>query len=52
MPSTRYRLNLKGWQKIFHENENKQNSWGSNTILRQNRLQNKGHNKRQIKDFT
>ena len=42
-----YRLKVKGWKKIFQANGYEIKSWDSNTYIRQNRLQNKGHNKRQ-----
>ena len=36
-PGDTYRLKVKGWKKIFHANGN-QESWNSNSHIRQNRL--------------
>ena len=40
-----HRLNMKGWKQIFNKWAGRK-SWGSNTHIRQNRLQNKGNKKR------
>ena len=37
---------MKSWKKIFQSNGQETKSQGSNTHIRQNRLQNKGHKKR------
>ena len=37
----------KGMEKIFYENGSLEKIWGSNTYTRQNRVWNKGYNKRQ-----
>ena len=42
-----HRLKVKGWKQIFQaKGQEKKKSWGSNTYIRQNRFQNKGHKKR------
>ena len=41
-----HRLKVKGWKQIFQANAQEKNSWGTNTHIRQDRLQNKGHKKR------
>ena len=50
-PRDTYRLIVKGWKKIFHANGNQKEkkSRSSNTHIRQNRLWNKGREKRQRK---
>ena len=40
-----HRLKEKGWKKYSKQMDRKK-SWGSNTYIRQNRLQNKAHEKR------
>ena len=43
-----HRLKVKAWKKCPKETDMKiKKSWGSNTYIRYNRLQNKGHKKRQ-----
>ena len=43
-----HRLKVKGWEKMFLQIDmKKKKNWGSNTYSLQNRLQNKGSNKRQ-----
>ena len=41
-----HRLKVKGWKQIFQANRQGKKSRGSNTHIRQNRLQKKGHKKR------
>ena len=41
-----HRLKVKGWKQIFQANRQGKKSRGSNTHIRQNRLQNKGHKQR------
>ena len=41
-----HRMKVKGW-KMFSKQMDMKKSWGSNTCIKQNRFQNKGHNKRQ-----
>ena len=41
-----HRLKVKGWKQIFQANGQEKKSKGSNTPIRQNRLQTKGHKER------
>ena len=41
-----HRLKVKGWKQIFQANGQGKKTWGSNTHIRQNRLQKKGHKER------
>lgn len=41
-----HRLKVKGQKKIFHANKKERKAGAENTYIWQNRLQNKGHNKR------
>ena len=41
-----HRLKVKGWKQIFQANRQGKKSRGSNTHIRQNRLQKKGYKKR------
>ena len=41
-----HRLKVKGWKQIFQANGQEKKSRGSNTHIRQNRLQKKGHKER------
>ena len=41
-----HRLKVKGWKQIFQANGPEKKSRGSNTHIRQNRLQKKGHKER------
>ena len=41
-----HRLKVKGWNKYSKQMDRKKKSWGSNTPIRQDRLQKKGHKKR------
>ena len=45
-----HRLKVKGWKQIFQANRQEKKSWGSNTHIRQNRLQ-KSHKKRHRKSL-
>ena len=43
-----HRVKVKEWEKKLHENRNKQiKRWGNNAYTKQNRLYNKGYNKKQ-----
>ena len=43
-----HRVKVKEWEKKLHENRNKQiKCWGNNAYTKQNRLYNKGYNKKQ-----
>jgi len=41
-----YKLKMRGWKKIFHANGN-QKRWSNDTLIRQNRPENKEYDKRQ-----
>ena len=41
-----HRLKVKGWNKIFQTNGQGKKCWHSNSYMRQNRFQNRGHKKR------
>ena len=41
-----HKLKVKGWKQIFHTKGQKKKSRGSNTDIRQSRLQKKGHKQR------
>ena len=41
-----HRLKVKGWKQIFQARDREKKSRGSNTHIRQNRLQKKGHKER------
>ena len=44
-----HRLKVKGWKQIFQANGQEQKNRGSNTHIRQDRLQKKGHKERILK---